>query len=69
LGESLIEKMKIPQDSQIRVERIAANINALLADERVRTSGPKLREIGVENYDWKLKASQMISAYRSLIQR
>jgi glycosyltransferase involved in cell wall biosynthesis len=68
LGESLTEKMKIPAGIQVRVERIASSLNGLLADESFKKLGPRLRQIAVENYDWKLKASQMVSAYRSLIQ-
>jgi hypothetical protein len=56
-------------DIQVRVERIAANLNGLLADASLETFRPKLRQIAVENYDWQSKASQMVSAYRALIQR
>jgi len=67
LGESLTEKIKIPVDSDVRVERIAANVNGLLAGQSLEKIGAKLRQIAVENYDWNLRASQMTSAYRSLM--
>ena len=66
LAETLIEKMKLPVDGQIRVERITANINGLLAEPTLKEIGPKLRQIAVENYDWRLKAAQMVSAYRQV---
>ncbi len=65
LGRSLTEKMKIPVDASVRVERIATNLNGLLARQDLQKIGPKLRQIAVDNYDWQLKASQMVSAYRA----
>ena len=68
LGRSLSDRMKIPVDVQVREEQIAANISGLLADERLKTFAPRLRQIAVEKYDWRHRASQMISAYRSFVQ-
>ena len=68
LGEALTEKIKIPVDINVRVERIASNINELLADHDLKRIGTELRRIAVENYDWSLRASQMTLAYRSLVQ-
>jgi glycosyltransferase involved in cell wall biosynthesis len=67
LGEPLTKKIQIPVDINVRVERMASNINELLADQNLEKIGIKLRQIAVENYDWNLRASQMISAYRSLM--
>ena len=67
LGESLTEKMRIPVDPQVRIEKIISNINKLLTEKDLKSIGPKLRKTAVENYDWSLKASQMVSAYGSFI--
>jgi glycosyltransferase involved in cell wall biosynthesis len=67
LGETLNDLMKIPVDKETCVEKIASNLNTLLADESVKTIRPKLRQIAVENYDWSLRATQMVDAYRAFI--
>jgi glycosyltransferase involved in cell wall biosynthesis len=67
LGETLNDLMKIPVDRDTRVKTIASNLNTLLADEHVKTIRPKLRQIAVENYDWSLRATQMVDTYRAFI--
>lgn len=69
LGESLVEKIKIPMKAEDRIGTLAENLSSLLANPDLDHIGSKLRQIAVENYDWKLRASQMVSAYRQLIQR
>jgi len=68
LGRSLTDRMKLPVDVQVREKQIAANISDLLADEKLKTFSPRLRQIAVERYDWRHRASQMASAYRSFVQ-
>ena len=67
LGETLNDLMKIPVDKETRVTTIVSNLNTLLADESVKTIRPTLRQIAVENYDWSLRATQMVDAYRAFI--
>ena len=69
LGESMVEQIKIPMQNEVRIKRLASNLNALLANRDLDQIGSKLRQIAVKNYDWKLRASQMVSAYRWLIDR
>jgi len=69
LGESLNGLMKIPVGKNTRVGTIASNLNTLLADESVKAIRPKLRKIAVDNYDWSLRAAQIVDAYRSFISR
>jgi len=66
LGKALTEKMKMPVDPSIRVATIADNLTALLADDSLKKIGPQLRKIAVENYDWQLRATQMVATYQSL---
>ncbi len=67
LPASFIEKMRLPVGATNRVATIAHNLNGLLADERLKTIKPKLRQIAVENYDWELRATQMVEAYEALV--
>lgn len=66
LGKALTEKMKMPVAPDIRVATIADNLTALLTDNSLKKIGPQLRKIAVENYDWQLRATQMVAAYQSL---
>jgi len=64
LGKSITDKIKIPMDNELRVQTIINNLGDLLSDESIKTLGTTLRKIAVENHDWNLKASDMLSAYR-----
>jgi glycosyltransferase involved in cell wall biosynthesis len=63
LGKSLIEKMKLSVDPAQREEVMISNISGLLADPDLKSYGPRLRRIAVENYDWKTRAAQFVQAY------
>lgn len=69
LGASLSDLMKIPIDKDIRVKTIISNLNTLLADQKVKTLHPQLRQIALDNYDWSLRAAQMTEAYRFFISK
>jgi len=56
--------MKIPINIEVRVNSIASNLNTLLAEDDVQVIRPKLRQIAEKNYDWSLRARQMIAAYK-----
>ena len=64
LDESILEKMKLPVDPERRIKTIAENISGLLAMEELQQIRPQLRKIAVDNYDWALRAAQMIASYR-----
>ena len=64
LGESIIDKIKIPIENDRRVQTIINNLRDLLSDHSIKTLETTLRKIAVENHDWQLKASEMLSAYR-----
>ena len=68
LGKSITDRMKISADIHKRIKSIISNINALLSNPDLRKSSNELHQIAASNYDWKLRASQMIEAYTSLIQ-
>ena len=67
LGESLTEKMKLPVDPEVRIKNMARNLAGLLMDKKLKSLGPQLRRIATDNYDWNLRAAQMVEAYRSFI--
>lgn len=69
LGKELTDRIRIPREDTIRVERIASNLIALLGDEKLHGAGPVLRRIAEENFDWKLRAAQMVEAYGDLTGR
>ena len=50
-------------DTAQRVEVMISNISGLLADPDLKSYGPRLRRVAVENYDWKTRAAQFVQAY------
>ncbi len=66
LGKSLTDRIRIPRDDAVRVERLASNLASLLGDAKLREASPVLRRIAEENFDWKLRAVQMARAYGEL---
>jgi len=66
LGDALVEKMKIPVDNDTRITALTARINDLLSQKN-EIASERLQRIAVENYDWKLRATQMATAYTDLI--
>lgn len=67
LGKKFVSRMKIPVDDKTRIPGMIMHISDLLADKSIYTLGSRLRKIAVENYDWKIRAPQMVSAYKKLI--
>jgi hypothetical protein len=56
-------------NKEIRVKTIASNLNALMASDEAKTIPAKLRKIAVENFDWNLRAEQMVEAYQAFIDK
>jgi glycosyltransferase involved in cell wall biosynthesis len=69
LGTTMIEKLKISIDPYQRIESIISNISDLLREPDLEIHTPKLRRIAVENYDWRIRADQMVRAYSFFAQR
>ncbi len=67
LGESITNLMKIPMDREIRINTIISHLNMLLADKKMKKTQEKLRQIAVDNFDWRLRADQMVDAYKKTI--
>ncbi len=67
IGARLNDLMKIPVTPDGRIETIAAGLGQLLEDQSYIGLKPQLRQIAVEQFDWQLRAQQMVEAYRSLI--
>jgi glycosyltransferase involved in cell wall biosynthesis len=69
IGDTLNDLMKIPVNEETHVKTIASNLNALLASDEVKTIRAKLRQIAVENFDWNLRAEQIVEAYQEFIDK
>lgn len=67
LDPGLIELIKIPTAHDVRIKTIADNLRQLFSGQYLQHIRPILRRIAVDHFDWKLRASQMTDAYRSLI--
>jgi glycosyltransferase involved in cell wall biosynthesis len=67
LGIEWVEHMKIPIDYQNRIPGLIKNLPLVMSDPDLSTISPKLRKIAVENYDWNIRAQQMIAAYSRFI--
>ncbi len=67
LGSEIVDKMKIPMDPIIRITQLSQKINALLSTPTKNQNGLLLREIATENYDWNLRAKQLVDAYENVV--
>jgi len=67
LGQEWVERMKIPVDDQNRIPGLIKNLPAVMSDPDLSIISPKLRKIAVENFDWNIRAQQMVSAYSRFI--
>jgi len=67
LGIEWVERMKIPVDDQNRIPGLIKNLPAVMSDPGLSIISPKLRKIAVENFDWNIRAQQMILAYSRFI--
>jgi glycosyltransferase involved in cell wall biosynthesis len=61
LGEELVDKMRLPVGD---VEGIAGRLRRLLPHP---PRGDELRRIAVEQFDWDVRARQMLEAYRRFV--
>ncbi|MEF9476134.1 MAG: glycosyltransferase family 4 protein, partial [Candidatus Mariimomonas ferrooxydans] len=69
LKNNLVEKMKIANDPHKRIESIISNISGLFAESGLDSYTSELRQIALDNYDWKKRASQLIKAYYTIIRK
>jgi glycosyltransferase involved in cell wall biosynthesis len=67
LGARLNDLMKIPVDKETRVAKIVSNLNTLIGDAEVLAIHSKLRQIALDNYDWNLRAQEMVEAYQAFL--
>ncbi len=67
LGEELTEKLKLSVDPAGRIHSIVNNLTHLLEEPDLSVYSPKLRSIAVENYNWEIRAAQMVQAYKEII--
>ncbi len=61
-----VDRLRLPMADDGRVSSIAATLIALLSDPAVPQLGPRLREIAVSQYDWRVRAEHMVAAYDAL---
>ena len=67
LGNELVDLLKIPVDKETRIPGLIKNLSHILSDRSLETIGPKLRAIAVNNFDWAIRARQMVAAYAKLL--
>ena len=67
LGQDLVDLMKIPVDNATRIPGLIKNLSHILSDVALETVSPKLRKIAVENFDWNIRAQQMVAVYSKFI--
>jgi len=69
LDESLVELIKIPVSADTRIQSIADHVRDFFAMGPSEELGPRLHRIAADNFDWKIRARQMVEAYRRIISR
>ena len=67
LGREIVDKMKISVCPEDRISTIINNICYLLNNYNFNANSNKLRSIAVNNYDWKIRAGELIEAYKKVI--
>ena len=67
LGQELVDMMKISIDDATRIPGLIRSLSKILSDKEIETVSPKLRKIAVENFDWEIRAQQMVTAYSKFI--
>jgi hypothetical protein len=53
----------VPASGSFRVERLAQQLIALLGDRMVDALRPRLREVAVRHFEWRVRAAAMERAY------
>jgi glycosyltransferase involved in cell wall biosynthesis len=67
LGQDLVDLMKIPVDDATRIPVLIQHLSQVLGKTALKSVRPKLREIAVKNFDWSIRAEQMVDAYSKII--
>ncbi|MDQ1246376.1 MAG: hypothetical protein QG597_744 [Actinomycetota bacterium] len=63
LGSEVVQRLRLPMDDSVRVAAIAERLTSLLTDPDLADLGGQLRQIAVTEYDWPVRAAQMVAAY------
>lgn len=69
IDQDIHRNMKIPMESRIRVTSLIEHVSDLLKNPKVGTLQQYLHEVAVNNYDWSLRATQMVEAYERILAR
>ena len=67
LGQELVDIMKIPIDDATRIPSLIKSLTRILSNKNIEVISPKLRMIAVENFDWQIRAQQMVAVYSKFI--
>ena len=67
LGQELVDMMKISIDDAARIPGLIKSLSRILSNKDIEAISPKLRMIAVENFDWEIRAPQMVAAYSKFI--
>ena len=63
LGPELVDRMRLPIDPAVRVAEIATRISSMLDEPGPPGLGPRLHQIAMEHFDWKVRAQALVSTY------
>ncbi len=66
LDKKTVNLMKISIEDDKRIQSVIDNVNKVVKVLNNKPLANKLRPIAVQNYDWKIRAEQMIQTYSSL---
>lgn len=67
LDKNMVVHMKIPMDTETRVETLVVNVVSLLDKLKTTDLSGELSQIARENYDWTHRAKQMVAAYQRFV--
>lgn len=69
LGYNLVNLLKLPVEDDFRIEKMISQLSLLLSDNPDKKLKDKLRHLAISEYDWDVRAKNMIHAYRQTIMR
>ncbi len=69
LGRETVDKMKISINPEDRINTIVNNLLFLLENFNFDSSSSKLRKIAVQNYDWRIRAEELVNAYANVLNK
>lgn len=69
LGQTLIDKMKISVGDHDRIPGLITSLCTIFSELNIEQISKKLRQTAVENFDWNIRAQQMVTVYSKYISK